>query len=882
MRVFKPMTAGLLTRPYEFRRSFRLGVAVLACVPLGHEPGIVSEVALWKMLGEELPPDQALDAVMPKALGEYLVTGRAYAPGGVPARAVRVGVKLGDRSKSLIVTGDRHIEDDRVTDPVPFTEMPVDWQHAFGGEKSKENPLGRGMQEEPIQGVGFRVRLANVLDPAVPPEDRQRRPAGFGPVDVTWQPRASLGGTYGEEWLRDDFPGLARDIDWRFFNIAPRDQHFPRPFTGDEDYAIENMHPEEPMLQGRLPGLVPRFFVVRRGAEEVLEEVGLGLTTVWFFPHRRRAVLVHHGDIAIQEEDGRDILRVLAAVELRGRPRDIAHYQEVMRNRMHPEHGTIHTLRESDLAPIEIVRPDPDLEADEALFKSEGLILRHSHRRHEIEVEERRKMVAGFGLDPDEHAPHMPKPIEPLPELDAIPAFIERALKEAEEHKQKEFAAKAQRDEELKVLLKDGPLSYEELEAERTTLPTGPPTFTAAGKRREMEAIAQQMREAGMDPFEIEEIIADPVHQKIWAQAEEGAREIYRRSAHDQGPAPQMPGARRKRLRREIEEAVASGDPAARQLPRADLCGADLSGLDLSGFDLREAWLDGANLAGADLRRADLRNAVLAHAMLEGARLDGADLVGANLGRARLRGASLVRTNLKTALFAHADLEAAVLRGALLEEADLSEVRLLGTDLSYIQGRKIILMKASLAGIVLAGADLEGAALLEVNLQGAVFRGASLVSVTFLKADARGMDCSGANLSKSAFVETCNLEGANFARATMLGTNLRGAHLQGADFTDALLDDADLSECNLAAANLTHVRARRARFVAADLRRAVLARGDFMHGMLARADLRGTDLSEASFYEADLARVRTDRETRYDGINQTRMRLRPRRQETPG
>ena len=41
--------------------------------------------------------------------------------------------------------------------------------------------------------------------------------------------------------------------------------------------------------------------------------------------------------------------------------------------------------------------------------------------------------------------------------------------------------------------------------------------------------------------------------------------------------------------------------------------------------------------------------------------------------------------------------------------------------------------------------------------------------------------------------------------------------------------------------------------------------------------LRGADLTEASFYEADLARVRTDNTTKHQGMFQVRMRLRPRR-----
>ena len=59
-----------------------------------------------------------------------------------------------------------------------------------------------------------------------------------------------LGGTYDDAWLKQDFPGFARDIDWHFFNCAPPDQWLPDRLDGDETYAFKNLHPTQPLLQG--------------------------------------------------------------------------------------------------------------------------------------------------------------------------------------------------------------------------------------------------------------------------------------------------------------------------------------------------------------------------------------------------------------------------------------------------------------------------------------------------------------------------------------------------------------------------------------------------------------------------------------------------------
>lgn len=870
MKVLKPMSLGLLTRPFEQRRQFKLGVAVLSFVPIG-PPALLSEVSMWKFLAEELAEDQAVDAAIPKSHGEVLVVGHACAPAGTTVPALEVSVALGQGRKALHVFGDRHWVGNQPTDPAPFATMPLDWRHAFGGPGHPDNPMGKGIAA--VDTVhGQRVPLPNVV-PAGSSAARHRQTAGFGPVDQTWPQRARLAGTHDDRWLNEDFPGFARDLDWRFFNIAPSDQHFAGPFRGDEAYAFGNMHPDEPLLAGQLPSVMARAFVVRRGAE-TLEEVPLRLTTVWCFPHRRRLVLVHHGVADLAEEDGADVSRILVGADPLGQPRDSALFAAVMQKRMDRERGAIHALRDSDLVPGALIVPDPALEAEMAVGRTEGLHQKHARRRVEREIAAKRAYVASFGLDPDEHGPTLP-PEEAPPSLDELPDRMERLLAEGERQMAEMKASRAEADKAIEALLPSTGLTMDQLRAERETLPSGPPEFTAAGKRRELEGVARAAAALGADASDVDGILADPEVEALWRTAEAGLQDGYRQSAHLQGPAPPRDAARRSAMR----DALASPSRRSGQSwARADLTGLDLSGMDLSGMDLEGAWLDGSDLSGCNLRGARLQGAVLAHANLSGADLAGANLHGANLGRACLRGAVLRRAILSGAVLDHADLQDAVLHGANLSQATMAGVALGGADLAGADMAGLALMSFALPGLRAPGARLDQAKFLEGDLAGADMAGATLGAAMFLKVSAPGLNASLAQLRKACFVEACNLAGASFAGADLTGANLRGTLLPGANLDGAILHDADLSGCDLQNARMGGVRARGARFVAANLSGAVLAGADLMHASLARADLRGADLTGASIYEADVARVLLDRNPRVGGMLTTRARTRPRAQ----
>jgi uncharacterized protein YjbI with pentapeptide repeats len=894
VKVVKPTKLGVLTRCFEHERRFHLGVSVLAFVPLASEgrAPLLSEVALWKLVAERMGQQAMLEAGVPKSRGEFLVHGSCYAPGGIPRPMVPVRVQVGALDKALAVHGDRFWKPGRVASEAQrFTEMPLDWSRAFGGPRWKRNPLGRGHGES--EYMGQRVQLLPNVElpqaPVVSPGDKPE-PAGFGPLDPAWPQRRELAGTYDERWLHTLFPGMAADVDWRFFNLAPPDQHHEGFWEGDEDWRLDNLHPRRPRMEGRLPGLVARAFVTRRGQsdparssspaspdeEEVrLEEVELALRTLWLFPDAERAVLIWQGSTTTAEDDAADVLHLLIAGEHREEPRPLEHYAAALEARLDPEQGTIAALREQELLPegmADVV--EDELAQERALHHTERRLEHNLHRRALREHQRTVDQLVALGLDPAAFAPMPPKPPPPAPSPDELPALVQQLQDEALQQQDREEAELQERQAALARRLEAmglPPEDRERLITQHEKGPTGPPQFTAAGQRALMEGVVERTRQAGAPTDELERFLADPALHERWNAAETQLRDNYRRTAHLQDPAPPLTAERSEEARVCVRESLA----AKLSFSTLDLTGADLGAMDLQGAQLEGAFLEGARLDGADLRGADLRDAVLAHASLRGAKLDGARLCGANLGRSTLAGASLTQADLAGAELMGADLTGAVLRGADLRGTSLLQAKLTDADCSEVTTEQLMLVQAEVTGLRLCGASLRRSVYVQLDLTGADFSRAELEHATFVGCKAPAVSFAGARLDHARFVSGCDLAGAVLAGASLRACNLRGTSLPGADLGHARLDGADLSECVLREASLLRVVARGARFDKADLTDASLATADLMQASFMNATIRGVDLRGSNLYGADMARVRSDAHVHLQDAVLVKVRVHP-------
>ncbi|MBZ0119165.1 MAG: DUF2169 domain-containing protein [Sandaracinaceae bacterium] len=875
MRLIKPMQVGFLSRPFEHQRRFFLGVAALVGFRFDGSIRLLSEMGIWKLAAAELGDAAILDEGMPKSRAEFFVHGRAYVPGGKPAGTCPVRVRVGDVDKTLYVIGDRSWKSGVPTEPVPFTEMDLGWHRAFGGPDYPRNPQGKGLA--PVKGKdGSEAHpLPNVEAPGKlvqSPRDRPE-PAGFLPFGLDWIQRREKLGTFDDRWLREEYPGLPRDVDWTAFNVAMPDQQQASPYSGDESFECTNMHPERPIVEGKLPGIRPRCFVSFAGdTPSALVEVPLRATTLWLFPHLETGILVFHGSQPVGEDDAADVCDLLLAAEnLSDAPRPDAHYETILAGaRAHDPEAALSLITGVGLVPpgCEGV---PEIEGDIQALKADGLLQQAQRRRAEEERQLARARLAAAGLDPDVHGPEPLPPEPPPPALTEIPALL-RKTKDDREHQERE--AEAQRllmQDQARELCRQHGLDYDSLFLQTP----GPPKFDAKERLADIEATLAQARMLGCPIPELEAQVADPAYRAQLEETEANLKEAYRLGAHMTGTfAPRMQGDTAIERHVELLELVRGGHSAAGR----DWTGIDLAGQSLAGGDLRGAFLESANLAGADLTDCDLSRAVLAGACLDGAILTGTKLADANLGGASLKGVRSQRPPLCTnVILDGADLTGAALSGISLDDAVIRECTFDGADLARSRGHSALFYRCSMRGVSLRDADLSKASFIELDASGLVASGANLESATLYDVRAEEAKLDRARLSSFRAVGATKLAKSDFSESILHKANFRGIDLSQTRFVRADLAGSDLSEARLTGSDMTEVVAHGALFIRTDFTQVNLRSADLKDALLTKANLTQTDLTGASLFGADLARVRSDGGTKLEGTNRARARVHPTR-----
>jgi uncharacterized protein YjbI with pentapeptide repeats len=876
MKVLKPQKLSLLTRCYEKERHFHLGVAVLSLHRFSQL--MSSEADLWKFLSQELGKEGCPDAGMPKSRAEFLVTGSAFQADGVPRPTCVASVRLGQLEKTLYISGDRQWRYGLPSEPLPFVEMPLKWEYAFGGSGYPENPLGKG--NVPIDGESGPLHpLPNLELPGHLVGDKKDRPppACFGPIDLMWPQRSSKAGTHDAQWLKECFPGPARDMDGSIHNLASEDQQQAAFFRGDEAFSIRNMHPRQPTVEGRLPGITARCFAYQQLADgNIFREVGMNLTTVWFFPHAERFLLVFHGSIEVAQDDAADVLHLMIGAEEGGKPKPVEHYQQVREKRLDPDKGAIHALRDEDLLPdlpALTSGKDTALAQMQALMATEGLLRKNRRVFTEKQIEKSRAMLVSLGLDPDLHGPSPLPPDEPEPGLEDLPDMAEKLIEEGKRRQEEEKRRRAQKEKELHDLLSSQGLDADAIVNEPHEPVVGPPLFSADQEIEKLRLLSADSRARGCPVEELEQYAKSPRHRQMLDEMEQNLRENYRKMAHHQDPAPRFSGEDAARARKAALDTLQSRGNLARQ----NLTGFDLSGLDLRGVDLSEAWMENANLSGCNLSDANLSRAVLARADLTDARLDGADLSLANLGLAQMQGVRAKDADFSEAILGKAHVSGASLQGARFDGADLYECQLAESDFSGASLKELHFIKTHLKKMVFVEADLSGSNFLETRFDEVDFGKAKLEAASFFTARGTNVSFAAANMANCRFVQGCRFDACQFPSAELKGANLRGTSLVGANLSHARLVGADLSECLLGQANLYRIFARNALFVKTDLSGAVLLAADLMNALLQKADLRGADLRGANLFQADLARVWADTKTDFKDANMKKVRVNPTR-----
>ncbi len=767
-------------------------------VPVG-EPG--DPLAQGFMTAEVFPKDdddRAGGCIYPSDFADFklhadvLFKGSCHAPEGRPVTECPVRFSVGEWSKSLRVVGRRVWSDAyggaAKSAPLPFTKMPLDWAHAFGGPGYAPNPAGKG--------VGT-AELPNIEHPGDPVRAREDRltPVSFGPLNPAWPQRSGkMGKNYGKAYQKLRAPFYSDDFDWTYFNAAPDDQQLPGYLRGDEELGFVNLHASAPIWSARLPGLRIRAFVI--DMEERFREVKLLLDTLFVDLDQGTVALTWRGLDKVKEDDLTDVRTVLVVSEpLEGPSEPEAHYRALL------------DAYERDPMGLAEHTPEglPDL-AD-AQKKVDAML------------------AAGAA---NKGSADGTRAVGPLLQLFTGPG----REKMGDDVGKMLGAAADGTKEHLSLAAALAGAAQAGAANDSLRAAPGPLVLPSAGAAPSFAFTNHQARAAVRDmPGQVAEARKTTEAQGLPAE-HFAALDTFTADPRIAALSAEPPGAQEP----EPGRSHVGVDWSGRDLSGVDLRNADLTGARLAGTNLRGAKLAGAILHGAVLFEAILEDADLSSADLTLANLTGAHAAGVNLGGARLDQtffdkADLARADLRRAtgtctLFQTASLPGAKLGGARFDQAYFQGATLDGADFTETTLNRCLISTSSAKGADFSRAvliktscadtDLEGARFIEARGELAVFLRARISGADFSYArlqsahfnEARGADVKffAANLRDAIFYRA-SLDHADFIKANLFSADFRKAVLTGSRFTDANLYDAKFmgasgAGCDFTGANL--------------------------------------------------------------------------------
>ena len=868
MRIFKPQYLTPLVSVFDDGRRLHCVLTVLIHASFSGE--LVKDQELWFYANQETE-GMVVDEAMPKTRGEYLVHGSCYSR-KPDVRQSFVKVTMGEQEKVLAVFGRRTYDPAGLSQPEPFDVVPIQFKNAFGGGTFEENPAGTGYGG----GVPPQVEVRGKL--VTGPFDRPPV-AGFGRLDPTWPQRVKRMGTYDPRWFKTRYPGVAEDFDGSYFQLSLPDQWRDDFFEGNEAFSAVNMHPERELLEGKLPGIIGRAFVKRKGEEMV--HVPMRIDTVHLYPHRERQVVVCRGTTSTKSDTLSDIEEAAFALEWIGRPKPDAHYIEELANRRKRGGGARAKLDETGLLPEGNPAPAPK---ERLIAPGEALKQSRVERKVRHNIETVRRTMVEQGLDTtelDKFPTHIDTSVDPdsIPDREWPPPTIED-IKAKIAGKTEEVLAKI-RDQVKGLEGEEGTKTLAKVDEVADKLrkgPVGPPAFSRDKTREQLQHQVTLLKNAGVDPTPIQAQLDDPKMDQQMRDLHAFVRESYRKHVQNQGPAPALEGGASEPIRAMVLAKIKNAESFA----GVDLTGADLSGLDLRGAKMTRAFMESVNLTGANLEGAELDFAVLARAKLAGVNLSKcAKLTGANLSDSNLARADFSGLDLTGCFFVAADLTGTKFPNTVLDRVDFGKATLRETDMSGSTAKRPKFHKMRLEKVSIRGANWERPLFYESEVIGLDARGATLPNLSFVDTLVEGCIFDDAHLLKMraarALAKT-TMPKCSFARATIHKGMFRGIEMPGCDFHHADLKQADFSEATLDDSNFQDVRAVGARFMTASIRRCKFDRADLFEGLLANAFMEQASFESANLFRADFGRSQGEG-VKMGGANVKWVRTVPKREE---
>jgi uncharacterized protein YjbI with pentapeptide repeats len=838
MKTLKPDNMSIIFKSFSAEEKEYLSVAASAFFSLDAKDAqerLFHEQQMWPAIEASLGKNEVFDFGMPKERGEFLVYGSCFSP--IPVQGFEVSVNVGNSSKSLVVLGNMHWTVLGVSDSEPFTFMPVDYSHAFGGEGFAKNPIGKGLNPNE-EG---RAYLPNIQDKNCLMGSCNDRPdpVGFAAYPMTWPQRMQYFGVVDENYLLESWPHFPKGTDPEYFNTAPQDQRINGFFAGDEKIEIHNMHPAKPVLNSNLPGLRARIFVhVKEEDNEVFKEINARPETLWLFPDKERGILLFRSSTEVSDEDFSNVLHCFARWEnLSEEPKPIDYYYRLFQEELNPaapveetaeSPAEKNTMEESPPEAPHVEETDPQLDA--LVKEAEKL---------EANVKEQLKKL---GLTPEEVLKkYVPPPVAETPttldELELMVVGLEK---------------------QMQGVMKQFNITGKDIAKMMEPKPQTPPASVD-------KAIAD-LRKAGIVNPGIEAHLREA--ERLSKEAEKEIDALRKMTEETEKAAGDIkePVVEKPPEAAPVSAAITVEEVMKRYSTDKNLRDIDLTGLDLTGLDLI-----GADFTGSILEKTILTNTKLDRAILDRTRLAGADFSGASIKRSRFNEAIAPDTCFRGSDMREADLSAGDFTGADFTKADLTGAVMNNATFERCSMNEIIAVKVIARKVMFNGADITDGNLTGADIEDADFSDTVLSFTNFMKAKARGIKLFGAKGEKTFFgfavldksradIKTTFTD-ADIGGANVIGACWEGANLQRAQMMKATLDESDFSGCVLQNAVMSYVTAKKTNFSKADLSNANMTainffKGSFRKSILVRTDLKYSNLFGVDFYKAKLGKTR--------------------------
>lgn len=913
MRVFKPLQLSLLTKAFTWEKKHHLAVTVLMGFPFDDSKECMLEQDLWNMLPEQLGKDSMLDMGMPKPNGEVVMYGNFYAPNNQPIKAGHVQLKIGDIDKTLSVIGDRYWRTLLApTEPEEFTQMPLNYEYAFGGADHALNPIGKGIADVDYFGE-MRQPLPNIENPnsLVTSPGQRPPPAGFAPLDIAWKKRTAKAGTYDEKWQKEYFPAPPPDLNWEIYNTTEEDQWISGFWQGNESFELSHVHKEKITLHGKLPNFSTRCVIAKDSGDQVnCTEVDMRAETVFLLPEVETGVMLFRGTIEVDEDDATDVDHILVAYEdLLQTPQASEYYEQALKNRLDEKQEFKFMMSTKDIIPTRetcgFVQMLDSVEMNGQSALSENLDARVAEETEKAmaKVEEAKQEIkeklVNAGIDPTEALAKFDAPTEQDPMMSEINAILEKLLpgitendvskikldeidfsqfeklnEVIEKFKDEKIAEVKQQLLDIQNSLGDGEKeqqakqkiqqSIEDID-KLPELPRINEEETILQIQTQLDKVEKQkqyLQENGLPTTELDNlnINIEEISQKL-KEGVEGLKSGYLMGAHYiEGRPPHKEPLdiikyRFTKLLKKQENLVGR-----------DFSGVDFSGMDLSNLDLSQCYLEYCNFSDCNLTDAKLGSAIATHA----------NFTRANLSRTVLEKANLGDSNLSQAFISDIQAKELVLSKCVLKEAQFSqcvfdELNVLETNFHQAKFKECVLSELNIIEMDLTQSTFENCQMMQCNflqskLDKSVFKGSNISSSNFVECELSHCDFSHAQMSNVRFLQESVLSHSKFTHAVMDNANLQGAVADHCDFEYTSFKNTIFDGANLQHTKFYHSVGLQARFEKADLLQSDFTSVNLMEGSLHKARLTNADLSNSNLYSVNL-RDATIGDTHFKGAN---------------